>query len=64
MRALGVHWLAVTCEMCHHEAVLPADRWDDAMLARVSGRAWCARAVGSSAPTRGQAGGRRTERES
>jgi hypothetical protein len=22
--------LAVTCELCHHEAVLPVGRWDDA----------------------------------
>ena len=29
MRSLGVRSLAVTCELCHHEAVLPADRWPD-----------------------------------
>jgi hypothetical protein len=32
MRSLGVRSLAVTCELCHHEAVLPADRWPDAAL--------------------------------
>jgi hypothetical protein len=34
MRELGVRSLAVTCELCHHEAVLPADRWPDAVLVR------------------------------
>ena len=34
MRSLGVHSLAVTCELCHHEAVLPADRWPNAVLVR------------------------------
>ena len=34
MRSLDVRSLAVTCEMCHHEAVLPADRWPDAVLVR------------------------------
>ena len=34
MRELGVRSLAVTCELCHHEAVLPADDWPDAMLVR------------------------------
>ncbi|MGA7455130.1 MAG: hypothetical protein WBW73_29100 [Rhodoplanes sp.] len=34
MRSLGVRSLAVTCELCHHEAVLPADRWSDAVLVR------------------------------
>ena len=32
MRELGVRSLAVTCEICHHEAVLPADRWPDEVL--------------------------------
>ena len=31
MRELGVRSLAVTCELCHHEAVLPADDWPDAV---------------------------------
>ena len=34
MRELGVRSLAVTCELCHHEAVLPASRWSDAVLVR------------------------------
>jgi hypothetical protein len=32
MRELGVRSLAVTCELCHHEAVLPADGWPDTVL--------------------------------
>ena len=32
MRELGVRSLAVTCELCHHEAVLPAESWGDAVL--------------------------------
>ena len=32
MRELGVRSLFVTCELCHHVAVLPADRWGDVML--------------------------------
>jgi len=31
---LGVCSLAVTCELCHHAAVLPADRWSDTVLVR------------------------------
>jgi hypothetical protein len=34
MRSLGVRSLTVTCEVCHHEAVLPADHWSDAVLVR------------------------------
>ena len=34
MRSLGVRSLFVTCELCHHEAVLPAERWADAVLVR------------------------------
>ena len=37
MRELGVRSLAVTCELCHHEAVLPADRWGDGVLVRAFG---------------------------
>ena len=33
MRELGVRSLAVTCELCHHEAVLQADDWGDTVLA-------------------------------
>ena len=32
MRSLGVRSLAVTWELCHHEAVLPVDRWGDGVL--------------------------------
>ena len=34
MRALGVRSLAVTCELCHHEALLAADEWPGAVLVR------------------------------
>jgi hypothetical protein len=34
MRSLGVRSLAVTGELCHHEAVLLAERWPDAVLVR------------------------------
>jgi hypothetical protein len=34
MRSLGVRSLAVTCELCHHEAVLLVERWADAVLVR------------------------------
>ena len=37
MRDLGVRSLAVTCELCHHRAVLPADGWGDAVLVRAFG---------------------------
>ena len=32
MRSLGVRSLAVTCGLCHHEAILGADDWSDAVL--------------------------------
>lgn len=42
MRSLGVHSLAVECGLCHHEFVLPADHWSDAVLVReFSPRARC-----------------------
>jgi hypothetical protein len=34
MCSLGVRSLAVICKLCHHEAVLPAERWGDAVLVR------------------------------
>jgi hypothetical protein len=34
MRSLGVRSLFVTCELCHHAAVLSAERWGDATLVR------------------------------
>jgi hypothetical protein len=33
-RLMGVRSLAVTCEVCHHEAVLSADGWGDTVLLR------------------------------
>ena len=32
--SLGVRSLAVTCDLCHHEAVLSAEHWGDAVLVR------------------------------
>jgi hypothetical protein len=37
MRGLGVRSLAVTCELCRHEAVLSAEPWNDAVLVRTFG---------------------------
>ncbi len=34
MRELGVRSLAVTCELCHHGAILPVDPWSDAVPVR------------------------------
>lgn len=34
MRSLGVRSLSVTCELCHHEAVVQADHWSDTVLVR------------------------------
>jgi hypothetical protein len=31
MRAQGVHSLSVTCELCHHEATMNVDAFDDAI---------------------------------
>jgi hypothetical protein len=31
MRAQGVRWLSVTCELCHHQATMNVDRFDDAI---------------------------------
>jgi hypothetical protein len=36
-----VRSLAVTCELCHHKAVLPADEWSDAVLVRAFPRMVC-----------------------
>jgi hypothetical protein len=57
MRELGVRSLAVTCEPYHHEAVMLADRWPNAVPSARSVRAWSARDVESSAPTPGQMAG-------
>jgi len=37
MRSLGVRSLDVSCVVCHHEAILPADGWPDAALVRAFG---------------------------
>jgi hypothetical protein len=29
MRSLGVRSLAVSCELCHHDAILSAELWPD-----------------------------------
>jgi hypothetical protein len=42
--------------LCHHEAIISGAPWSDACPCRRSGRAWCARAAGSSAPTPGRTG--------
>jgi hypothetical protein len=39
MRANGVRSLAVTCELCHYEEALGADKWSDAALVRAFSRA-------------------------
>jgi hypothetical protein len=42
MRAQGVHSLAVTCDLCHHAAVLSADAWaDDAPVPSFGPRMVC-----------------------
>jgi hypothetical protein len=35
VRANGVRSLAVSCWQCHHQAVLSADRWPDAIALRI-----------------------------
>jgi len=37
MRELGVRSLAVSCNLCHHKAVLSADDWPDTVLVRAFG---------------------------
>jgi hypothetical protein len=55
MRSLGVRSLVVTCELCHHEAILPTDRWPDAVLVRAF-RPRMVPAAGSSTLARGAIG--------
>jgi hypothetical protein len=57
MRANGVRSLAVSCHLCHHEAVLSADSWPDDVPVPTFGPAWCAPAAASSALTQGRTGG-------
>jgi hypothetical protein len=56
MRQNGVRSLAVSCHLCHHEAIISAAPWPDAVPVPRSGRGWCARGAGSSALTRGRTG--------
>jgi hypothetical protein len=58
MRSLGVRSLAVTCELCHHEAVLSAYEWPDAVLVRAFGPRMVCTRCGSSAQPRGRTDGR------
>ena len=37
MRELGVRSLIVTCDLCHHKAILLADDWPDMELVREFG---------------------------
>ena len=41
MRELGVRSLVVTCDLCHHKAVMPVDRWPDTVLVRDFGPVVC-----------------------
>jgi hypothetical protein len=56
MRANGVRSLSVTCEVCHHEAVMNVDAFGDAIPVPAFGRARYAPAAGSSVPMRGRTG--------
>lgn len=62
-RANGVRSLSVTCDLCHHEAVLSIDQWGDEVPVPASGLAWCARGAGSSAPMPGRTGTSTTRRD-
>ena len=57
MRAQGVRWLRVVCELGHHEAVLNVDRFDDAVPVPAFGprmvRTRCG-IIGAFAPPNGQ----------
>lgn len=58
MRELGVRSLAVTCELCHHEAVLSAERWGDGALVRAFRPRMVCTQWESSGRTPGQTGGK------
>jgi len=51
MRSLGIRSLAVTCELCHHAAVVDVARWLGRALYRRLARGRCAPAAALSAPT-------------
>jgi hypothetical protein len=40
MRSLGVRSIAVTCELCHHAAVLSVEPWHDDVPVPLSVGAW------------------------
>ena len=64
MRDLGVRSLAVTCDLCQHAAVLPADRWPNAVLVRAfRPRMVCTRCGIVGADARPKLAGNEGERE-
>jgi hypothetical protein len=50
MRANGVRSLSVTCELCHHEAVMNVDAFDDAVP---GSRVWSPDGIRSAGPQAG-----------
>jgi hypothetical protein len=56
MRANGVSSLSATCEICHHEALMNVDDFEDAVPVPAIRPIWSASAVGSSAPMPGPGG--------
>jgi len=56
MRENGVRSLSVTCELCHHAALMNVDVFNDATHVPPSARAWSAPRAGSSGPTCGRIG--------
>jgi hypothetical protein len=60
MRANGARSLAVSCHLCHHEAVLSADSWpDDVPVPTFGPRMVCTR-CGIVGAAQGRTGGRAT----
>jgi hypothetical protein len=49
----SVHSLAVSCHLCHHEAIISAAPWPDDVPVPFLGRVRCANIAGSSGPMRG-----------
>jgi hypothetical protein len=56
MRENGVRSLSVTCELCHHDAVMNVDAFGDAVPVLRSGLAWSAPSAASSAHSPGRFG--------
>jgi hypothetical protein len=46
MREIGVRSLAVSCWICHHQAVLSAEHWPEEFLCQHLARALCVPAAG------------------